>query len=476
MGVPSVEAHPAETPEEFDKLAPLKRRPIGVLANDKPGYTLFNEKLTEAPDFKFDGQKGGHAWKLRVSQHLIGRIPAMIEVLKWAERHDQDVIDDACLDAAVGLYIDERQQSELQSQLWSFLAPCLTGSAKTMFGKAPQCNGLDAWRRAIRQIDGGLDLRLEELRREIRVIHMKPMKNLENTHVGIAEFEEKMREFEEAGGDGPSEHNLKSDLLAILPDKLSTDIVIIRQATDRAVSFDVFRDFVLATATRLLFESRRRGGGVHAVVPDVGCVPCNDEAEEETIEAYDADGNFIGAFNRFNKKVGGGGRGSGSGSGTGRPTRFQNKVPANGTAQETRRNPRRCPNCSNEHVGACTEPREEYGDRTCWTCGAKNHSSKDCPKKSQALIKAIEDRAAAAAGSFFGSKVIGSVSPAPAPHPQQRPPKATARKVRPMPRQAMFGDFFPHAHDQCVCTAELCKRRALLRANLLRAGSPRRGP
>ena len=230
-----------------------------------------------------------------------------------------------------------------------------------MSGNAPRCNGLDAWRRAVRQIDGGLGLRLEELRREIRVIHMKPMKNLEAVHVGIAEFEEKMREFEEAGGDAPSEHNLKSDLLAILPDKLSTDIVIIRQATDRAVGFDVFRDFALATTTRLLFEQRRRGGAaVHAVEPDVQCVRCNDEFEEETTDAYDGEGSFIGAFTRVNKKAGGGGD---------KPNRFQKKPPASGTAQDTRRPPRRCPNCSKEHAGECNEPKRAYADITCWICG-----------------------------------------------------------------------------------------------------------
>ena len=53
----------------------------------------------------------------RASQHLIGRIPAVIEVLKWPEMHDQVVATDDAFNAVAGAYIDQRQQSEFQSQL-----------------------------------------------------------------------------------------------------------------------------------------------------------------------------------------------------------------------------------------------------------------------------------------------------------------------------------------------------------------------
>ena len=119
----------------------------------------------------------------------------MIEILTWAESHDQTKVTDEALDIVVGTFIDERQRGELQSQFWSFLARCLSGGAKTMFNQASQLNGLDAWRRAVRQIDSGMEIRLEELRREMQVIHLKPIRDLETVHVGVAEFEEKAREF-----------------------------------------------------------------------------------------------------------------------------------------------------------------------------------------------------------------------------------------------------------------------------------------
>jgi hypothetical protein len=84
--------------------------------------SIFNEKLAEGSEFKFDGIKGGAAWKLRVSQHLIGRVPAMIEILKWSEKHDQTKVADESFDPATMAILVERQRGELQSQLWSFLA------------------------------------------------------------------------------------------------------------------------------------------------------------------------------------------------------------------------------------------------------------------------------------------------------------------------------------------------------------------
>ena len=45
--------------------------------------------------------------------------------------------------------------------------------------------GLDAWRRIVRMIDKGLPLRLEELRGEVRLLHTKPIKDLESVAAGI---------------------------------------------------------------------------------------------------------------------------------------------------------------------------------------------------------------------------------------------------------------------------------------------------
>ena len=79
----------------------------------KPGFFLFNEKLTQSDEFKFDGVTDGAAWKLRVSQQLIGRVLAVFEILKWSEMHDHMKILDESPESATMAFLNERQRGEL---------------------------------------------------------------------------------------------------------------------------------------------------------------------------------------------------------------------------------------------------------------------------------------------------------------------------------------------------------------------------
>ena len=72
----------------------------------------------------------------------------------------------------------------------------------------------------MRFIDHGRSIRLETLRNEVRMIHTKSIRNLEGVTIGMAEFENKITEYVQAGGNRPSKEDMKSDLLAILPQEL----------------------------------------------------------------------------------------------------------------------------------------------------------------------------------------------------------------------------------------------------------------
>ena len=79
-----------------------------------------------------------------------------------------------------------------------------------------------AWRRLVRYIDHGREIRLETLRNEVRMIRGRfVIKNLEDVVVAIAKFENKISEVVAAGGKRPDDQEMKSDLNAILPAKLS---------------------------------------------------------------------------------------------------------------------------------------------------------------------------------------------------------------------------------------------------------------
>ena len=95
-----------------------------------------------------------------------------------------------------------------------------------MFNRANALEGLDAWRRVTRYITNGRNIRQETLRQAVKHINLKQMKTLEQVELGVAEFENIMEEYVQAGGTRPSDHELKIDLLHILPGELS-DLLLI---------------------------------------------------------------------------------------------------------------------------------------------------------------------------------------------------------------------------------------------------------
>ena len=115
-------------------------------------------------------------------------------------------------------------------------------------------------------------MKFEQLRRAVQMIHVKPIKDLEGIPDGIAEFETTLEQYEAAGGETSSDRIRKSDLLAILPSKLQSDLLW--NSTNPRESYQEFRDLILTQSARILDLNRRTGrGGVHAVEPTVGYEP-----------------------------------------------------------------------------------------------------------------------------------------------------------------------------------------------------------
>jgi hypothetical protein len=209
--------------ENFDPTKPLDlTMPFGPLGNvEKLDRSIYDDKLTTQAEYTFDGGKGGAAWKSKVERYFISKIPIAMEILKWAEKHDHAVITE---DSFINVSQHKMTLSQCQTfngAIWGFLSGCLSGQAEIQFNRADMLNGLDSWRRIVRMIDSSLPLKLEELRSEVRMIHTKPIKDLEGLATGVAEFDTKIEEYRKAGGTGyESDSVRKSDLLAILPTRL----------------------------------------------------------------------------------------------------------------------------------------------------------------------------------------------------------------------------------------------------------------
>jgi hypothetical protein len=141
---PADEARRAETPWTSDAL--LKVRPLGNMAGDKwEGRQLFDDKLMVQAEYMYDGVKGGVAWKGKLSRYFITKVPALGDILKWAEKHGKDEVSEDAFDTVAGHFVDKPKQDAINAAIWGFLAGCLSGPADTHFKKADDCNGLDAW-------------------------------------------------------------------------------------------------------------------------------------------------------------------------------------------------------------------------------------------------------------------------------------------------------------------------------------------
>jgi hypothetical protein len=151
--------------------------------------------------------------------------------------------------------------------------------------------------------------------------------------------------------------------------------------------------------------------------------------------------DMLAAINKWKTKFNRGGA-----AGARRDTR-----PRRDTAPRREANPRaagdrparRCPNCGETHADRkCPKPSVAFGDRTCWTCGKKNHTSAQCPDKP---LRAIEDGSAGplkalSMGNSGPLKLNGCFAVTDdgfvAPNPRR-----TSRITRPLPTQTTLASY-----------------------------------
>ncbi len=134
------------------------RGPLLALGyKDKP---LFDTKLTNQDDYRFNGIKGGLAYKKKLENYFISQAPVLRNILKWAEQEDLYTIDHAKCVGAVGTALTHDQIYMINAGVWGFLAGGLSGAALEMFNRADDLEGLDAWRIVTCYITNGRNIRL----------------------------------------------------------------------------------------------------------------------------------------------------------------------------------------------------------------------------------------------------------------------------------------------------------------------------
>jgi hypothetical protein len=438
--------------------------PLGGLLTNR----LYDDKIMSQDEYKFDGVKGGDQWKGRCRRYFMAKVPALRVLMAWCESADDKTVTREHLLRAVQGQMTEEQLDTINAAVWGFLSGCLSSEAEAVFKRAEELNGFDAWRRVCRYIDHGRGIRLEALRAEVRSIHLHPMKNLEAVALGIAQFENKLSEYEDAGGKRPDDHERKADLLAILPQELRENLLG-RAADDGA--YEPFRDMVQAQAAKILLTRRKLP--IHSIEDDTEVKDKLNALDDILAALRGGDQEqLIGAFNRATGKP----RGAGG--------RFQRS-----TAPPARQQPPtagagpRCPNCGDRHLMAkCPHPVVETDKRKCWTCGKVGCVASRCPEKKKygsRPLRALED--APLEFPYFGCLMSEPQSEYALNALKDNLDDGFApvkRGTRPRPHGATLGDFVVRQsnnfsvlannsdHNSCECECEssraLCQKQPLL--------------
>ncbi len=360
----------------------------GITRTDR---NLFDDKVMTTEEYKFNGVRGGEAWKNKVERYFISKAPILKEILEWVECEDMEPITPERFKLAAEHKLDDEQRAMVNAAIWGFLAGVISGSAEKIFKRAEMLNGLEAWRRMVRHIDHGRPIRLENLRREVKVLHMRPIRDLEHVEEGVAEFENTIHEYVQAGGTPYQDPEMKTDLLAIPPAKIRESLLYHSQ--DENNSFEKFRDIVLAQTQKILQLQNPKGLNLNVVDDPKDIMEEPGEIDMNSISSME---DLVAMVKRFHgqnrtrvarrddrRREGGGQQDQRRPGGVGQPG-----------GQRDRR-PRRCPNCGQEHESLkCPKPPVAIADRKCWSCNKAGHTSARCPEKraSAGAIRTVEER------------------------------------------------------------------------------------
>ena len=116
---------------------------LGAVAYKDRGK--FDDKFMLSDEYRYNGMKGGTAWKTRLERYIVARSPALRELLEWAESLDNVPISEAMVIEAASGRLTKEQTLSVKSKIWGFLSGCLTGTADVLFRRAAWLDGVDAW-------------------------------------------------------------------------------------------------------------------------------------------------------------------------------------------------------------------------------------------------------------------------------------------------------------------------------------------
>ena len=389
---------------------------------------VFDDKVAMNSEYQFgaNGSADGEKWRLQTRGYWIQKIPFLMAVLDWVEKHENVNVTQASLQqAAVRLHWpDHVDYQKINGIIWGFLNMCLKGEAKSRFRQAPTLNGLEGWRLVVGEIRRGRDVHLSKLRNIIR--SPKHITKMDDVNNGITCFENAIAEYIEAGGERPSDQEMKSDLLDILPGEVSVHVSW--QVTDPTQSYHAFSNHIRSQANSIVYHQGRRRGAAHMV----------DDKQREGNMSMEDEVNAV--YRRWGAQRPNGGP---------RPAPPRRDEPGGGQPGPRPSNdrPMRCVNCGDEgHMAReCPKPQVAFKDRPCYLCGKTGHLARDCRSRGGGRAPARLVEEGTGTDVSFGG-VVEYQEEKPRPRPQAR----TLDKFMPTKIQNSFEALSMEGKDEAV--------------------------
>ena len=108
---------------------------------------IFDDKVPLNDEYRTDGSADTvDRWRHKVRGYLIGKVPALLTLLDWAERQEHRAITTDAVLAEVSRAgtMTPTEASIVNGAVWTFLQMCTSGGASDVMNLVPELNGLEA--------------------------------------------------------------------------------------------------------------------------------------------------------------------------------------------------------------------------------------------------------------------------------------------------------------------------------------------
>ena len=330
-------------------------------------------------DFKkFDGHRDQEEWHKITKRHLISCAPDIEPLLKWAELQPQEIRNDELSNATKHPDIAQMwmqgmlltRPDVLSHHLWGFLGSNLTAYAMTIFESCGSRQGLEVWRRLLK--DHVRKTPAEQMALEDAAMNPKMCSNLGDVEAGFLRWETALKKYHDTLPTGSTERLSEQRQLRAVTKMLPMEVqkkVLWDHPHQFATTYDLLEWVLdLARSTRHL-DSRSSPSRLADLVGSLD-EEDDDETRAEVLalgeHASDAEINAVVQRRSFKRNY--------KRRPPGQQQTSVSKVPDHlrGT----------CANCLEKGHSAreCTKAKVPGDQRRCFICKQIGHFSWKCPK------------------------------------------------------------------------------------------------